>query len=142
MMKRKKHIYLYVLAVVIGCTLLMILGTDTLEVFKSAPKPDQTRPTTSYTSISRISAPEATNKRPALRFTGNATVRNVDENGDGFAEAIIADVEVEIITAGMYSIRGSLKKNGQIIANRPAFDEQLLLFSQSSQRLSRRCFLT
>jgi hypothetical protein len=53
---------------------------------------------------------------------GATTFSTVDENDDGLAEAVIAEVEVEILTAGKYSFLGSLKKNGRNIANIPFFE--------------------
>ena len=68
---------------------------------------------------------ESVNENPTIRFTGNNTVRKVDDNGDGFAERLVADVEVEILTTGSYSIRGILKKDKQIIATTPTFSSGL-----------------
>jgi hypothetical protein len=62
------------------------------------------------------------NAQNNIKFTGNTTFNTVDDNGDGLAEAIIAVVEVEILVGGEYSFIGSLKKNGQNIANRPFFE--------------------
>ena len=68
-------------------------------------------------------------KESDIKFTGNVTYRTVDKNGDGIAEQLAADVEVEILTAGEYTVVGRLKKGGQMIANRPNFDS--MLFSKA-----------
>ena len=60
-----------------------------------------------------------------VSFTGNATHMPVDDDADGFAEALRADVEVELAVGGQYTILGFLQKAGQPIANRPSWESML-----------------
>ncbi len=60
-----------------------------------------------------------------IAFTGNATYNLVDEDVNGLAEALTADVEVRIDTSGQYTILGTLRKAGQLIANRPSWESML-----------------
>lgn len=70
-----------------------------------------------------LSAPRSSTADVA--FTGNATFHPVDENLDGIAEALTAGVEVRVNSAGQYTIRGTLQKNGELIANRPSWESML-----------------
>ncbi|WP_367155721.1 dockerin type I repeat-containing protein [Methylomonas sp. HYX-M1] len=60
-----------------------------------------------------------------LQLPGTASFRTLDSNGDGIYEGIAADVDVEVLTAGSYTIVGRLEKNGILVANRPAYESQL-----------------
>ncbi len=60
-----------------------------------------------------------------IEFTGNATYNLVDDNLDGLAEALRANVEVRLNTSGQYTILGTLRKGGQLIANRPSWESML-----------------
>ena len=64
-------------------------------------------------------------KVQSLTFTGNNTFTEVDDNGDGFFEALRATVEVQTTTPGAHSVLGILRKGGVDIANRPAFESVL-----------------
>ncbi len=62
-----------------------------------------------------------------ILFPGSTTFSRVDDNDDGLAEAVVADVAVEIITEGEYKFIGILKKNGQVIADIPFFHSPVLM---------------
>lgn len=68
---------------------------------------------------------QATSATTDIEFTGNATYNLVDEDLDGLAEALEANVEVRLNTSGQYTILGTLRKGGQVIANRPAWKSSL-----------------
>lgn len=57
-----------------------------------------------------------------IEFTGNATYNLLDENQDGIAEALTAEVEVRLNAPGAYAILGTLEQGGQPIANRPSWE--------------------
>ncbi len=57
-----------------------------------------------------------------IEFTGNVAFDLLDDDLDGFAEALTADVEVQLNAAGEYVIRGRLVSAGQLVANRPAWE--------------------
>jgi hypothetical protein len=60
-----------------------------------------------------------------VRFTGNVTFSAAEDDGDGLFEVIIAEAEVEVLTAGEYTIFGVLEKDGEVISYRPAFESAL-----------------
>ncbi len=60
-----------------------------------------------------------------ITFTGDVTFAPVDDDLDGIAEALSADVEVKLATAGQYTVLGTLRKGGQLIANRPSWESML-----------------
>ncbi len=112
--------YLYLVAMVAMCAIIMTLGVYT-----------QGGDTTPSLRIYKQSSKEFTKNNQDILFTGNTSFRTVDDNGDGLAEAVIAEVEVKILTAGKYSFLGFLKKNGRNIAkNRPFF--RTAIFSTAS----------
>ncbi|OQY49358.1 MAG: hypothetical protein DRR08_08275 [Candidatus Parabeggiatoa sp. nov. 2] len=89
-------------------------------VYDSWYKHEYTSP--SLTPSLRISQPSSVKGNAQnIQFTGNTTFHTVDKNGDGFAEALVAEVEVAILS-GKYVIEGVLRKNGRLIANRPNFE--------------------
>ncbi|HRF44396.1 MAG TPA: hypothetical protein PLD30_09150 [Candidatus Competibacteraceae bacterium] len=53
---------------------------------------------------------------------GTAAYTPLDTNGDGIYEALIADIDIDIVTPGTYTVRGILMKNGQAVATQPSFD--------------------
>ncbi len=57
-----------------------------------------------------------------IEFTGDVTFDVLDDDLDGLAEALTADVEVQLNAAGEYVIRGRLISGGQLVANRPAWE--------------------
>jgi hypothetical protein len=67
---------------------------------------------------------------PGIRPTGNVEVSAVDRDGDGLLEAAVVDVELEVLTAGEYSLSGTLERHGRVISHRPAWDSAL--FSHST----------
>lgn len=60
-----------------------------------------------------------------IEFTGNNTYNLIDNDLNGLAEALEANVEVRLNTTGQYTILGTLRKAGQLIANRPAWESML-----------------
>ncbi|MCP4659986.1 MAG: DUF11 domain-containing protein [bacterium] len=66
-------------------------------------------------------------KTTDIEFTGNATYDLLDDDLDGFAEALIANVEIRLNTTGEYTIIGELQKGGKLIANRPAWESMMLV---------------
>ena len=70
-------------------------------------------------------AGDAVSAVPDIEFTGNATYSPLDENLDGIAEALTAQVEVRLNTAGAYIVLATLEKGGQLIADRPAWESML-----------------
>ncbi|MFZ4699390.1 MAG: dockerin type I repeat-containing protein [Candidatus Methylumidiphilus sp.] len=69
-----------------------------------------------------------------LQFPGTATYRTLDANSDGIYEGIAAEIDVEVMNAGTYSITGRLEKNGNLVANRPG--NESMLFSRVSFQAS------
>lgn len=69
-----------------------------------------------------------------IRFPNDITFRAVDEDSNGFAEALIADIPVELLTAGTYGFTGSLQKEGQAIAIAPAFSDTRLSSTTISEK--------
>jgi hypothetical protein len=61
-----------------------------------------------------------------IRFTGSVAFNDIDSDGDALAERLSVDVEVEVLTAGEYSLVGVLEKHGQVISYRPTFETMLL----------------
>ncbi len=112
-MKQQKYLYIVVVMVAM-CTLFITLGAYT-----------QGEDTMPPLRISKQNTREAAMTVPDIKFTGHTTFSTVDDNGDGLAEAVIAEVEVKILTGGEYSFIGTLKKNGQVIANRPFFESAI-----------------
>jgi hypothetical protein len=60
-----------------------------------------------------------------IEFTGQVTFHTVDNNLDGYDECLVAEVELEILSAGQYLVLGFLKKEGQLISNRPAYESMV-----------------
>ncbi|WP_033194290.1 dockerin type I repeat-containing protein [Methylomonas sp. MK1] len=60
-----------------------------------------------------------------LQLPGTASFRTLDSNGDGVYEGLATDIDVEVLTAGTYTIVGRLEKNRNVVANRPAYESQL-----------------
>ena len=65
-----------------------------------------------------------------FQFPGGANYQPVDANGDGIYEALTVDVDLDIQTAGTYTVLGALQKGTTLIANRPSNNSQL--FTQVS----------
>lgn len=59
---------------------------------------------------------------PDVGIPGTATYTPVDNNSDGIYDALFAVVDIDIVTPGDYLVRGTLKKNGVVVANQPAFE--------------------
>ncbi|RKZ44344.1 MAG: hypothetical protein DRR16_26960 [Candidatus Parabeggiatoa sp. nov. 3] len=79
--------------------------------------------------VSRVSQKHTENAAmdiQGIQFTGNVSFNLLDEDNDNLIEAVDADVEVKILKAGNYSIDGILRKNGQLIADQPAFNRAIL----------------
>jgi hypothetical protein len=57
-----------------------------------------------------------------VEITGLVTFITLDENNDDIYEALVSNVEINIITPGTYLVRGVLKKNGTVISNQPSFE--------------------
>ena len=57
-----------------------------------------------------------------IRPTGKIDVSAVDDDGDGLLEAAAVHVELEVLTAGTYSLSGTLAKGGRAVSHRPAWD--------------------
>jgi hypothetical protein len=72
-------------------------------------------------SVKAVSHIEA----PGIVFTGDVEFELLDEDLDGVAEGLIAEVEVEVDAMGQYTITGQLEKSGQLIANRPFWESML-----------------
>ena len=53
---------------------------------------------------------------------GSVVFRQIDANGDGLAEQVAADIDLQIVSAGIYTLKGVLKKGQRIVANRPVFE--------------------
>lgn len=64
-------------------------------------------------------------KASGISFTGNVSFDLLDDNLDGLAEALTAEVEVRLDAAGQYTVIGFLQKGGQPIASRPAWESML-----------------
>ena len=60
-----------------------------------------------------------------INFTGQVLFHTVDNNLDGYYESLVTEVELEILSAGEYLVLGFLEKEGQHIANRPAYESML-----------------
>lgn len=60
-----------------------------------------------------------------IRFTGEVVFQTVDANLDGFYERLVAEVEVELLAGGEFTILGTLEIEGRHIANRPAYESML-----------------
>jgi hypothetical protein len=59
---------------------------------------------------------------PGLRATGKVDVSSADDDGDGLLEAAVVHVELEVLSAGEYSLSGTLEKNGRAVSHRPSWD--------------------
>lgn len=57
-----------------------------------------------------------------IEFTGNVTFTTPDDDTDGAYDALIAQIEVNVIEAGQYYITGSLDKDGAVVAANPEFE--------------------
>ncbi len=66
--------------------------------------------------------PEAVVRTTAIELAGNVRCALLDEDSDGLAETLAVDVEVRLNKAGEYTLVGQLRKDGQRIANRPAWE--------------------
>jgi hypothetical protein len=92
---------------------------------QTSPAYDHWRVTKAY-KVAAGGSPLATGETMAvaptsteLTITGNASYDTVDDNNDGIAEAVIANVEIQVLTAGTYLISGTLEKNGQVVSTQP-----------------------
>lgn len=103
---------------------LILAASASILLFSSCNPQPQTSQSNPSTAMSA-----GTTDIQDIRFTGNVTFSTVDTNGNGFFEAVVADVEVEILTAGDYLVLGSLEKNGETISSQPTFET--MLFSQA-----------
>ncbi|MBK6765236.1 MAG: T9SS type A sorting domain-containing protein [bacterium] len=70
---------------------------------------------------SRLTDAYASLDSDALSFTGNVVFGTVDANGDGYFDALTADVECDVTVAGDYSIYGTLAQGGSMVSNRPSY---------------------
>jgi len=59
-----------------------------------------------------------------LSFSG-ATFETVDDNGDGVADALLAHVQVQVLTAGTYIVSGTLRYGTTLVASRPQSQSML-----------------
>lgn len=59
---------------------------------------------------------------PDIGIPGTATYTPVDNNSDGIYDALFAVVDVDIVTPGDYLVRGTLTKNGVVVATQPSFE--------------------
>ena len=59
-----------------------------------------------------------------IHITDTVLFNTVDTNGDGIYDALIADVNVEVLTEGFYTVSGVLKKDGETVSNQPAYEHQ------------------
>lgn len=62
-----------------------------------------------------------------IEFTGNVDFDLVDDDLNGLAEALTAEVEVRLHGSGRYMIFGTLEKGGQLVANGPAWESALFV---------------
>lgn len=75
--------------------------------------------------ISLVSAATNMVTSPDVEIASTAIYSTVDEDSNGVYEALIANVDITIITPGAYLVRGVLTKNGTVISNEPIFETQL-----------------
>jgi len=61
-----------------------------------------------------------------ISFPGSARFRTVDADADGRFDALEADVDLDIVTAGDYVVFARLDRGGLLVANRPAFESMLV----------------
>jgi hypothetical protein len=73
-------------------------------------------------AASSSSVTAETQSAQGIRFTGVVTFRLADADGDDLAEALVADIEVEVLTPGTYSLTGALSKSGRLISQRPGWN--------------------
>ncbi len=73
-----------------------------------------------------------------IGFPGSARFRTVDADGDGRFEALEADVDLDILSAGDYVVFGRLDRGGLLVANRPAFESMLITRADVSGAPGRR----
>jgi hypothetical protein len=59
---------------------------------------------------------------PDVGIPGTATYTPVDSNSDGIYDTLLAVVDIDIVTPGTYLVRGTLTKNGEVVANQPSFE--------------------
>lgn len=69
--------------------------------------------------------PQATPAKANIRFTGNVTFNLVDGDLDGIAEALEAEVEVQLSANGEYVVMGTLAKGGVPIANQASWESSM-----------------
>jgi predicted outer membrane repeat protein len=62
----------------------------------------------------------------APSLTGQISWRLIDADGDGLADQLAADVEVELPEPGALALSGELERDGVLVANSPAFKTQTL----------------
>lgn len=62
---------------------------------------------------------------PDVEIASTAIYSTLDVDSNGVYEALIANVDITIITPGTYLVRGILTKNGAVISNQPVFETQL-----------------
>ncbi|MCI5148065.1 MAG: hypothetical protein D3916_01425 [Candidatus Electrothrix sp. MAN1_4] len=57
-----------------------------------------------------------------LRITDSYSFAPVDDDGNGIFDALVAKIDVEVLTPGFYTVTGMLMKNGKTISDQPAFE--------------------
>lgn len=86
-----------------------------------APPPPSPGPAPSVKGLVHQSTPAKSD----IAFTGNVSFDLLDGNLDGIAEALTADVEVQLNANGEYVILGTLEKGGKLVANQPSWESAL-----------------
>ncbi len=71
---------------------------------------------------SPMTAQDEPSEATGIELIGNVRFQPLDEDSDGLAEALAADVEVRLNRAGEYTLVGQLWQDGQRIANRPFWE--------------------
>ena len=57
-----------------------------------------------------------------IQFPGSVQYRTVDDDKDSLFEALEVAVDADLLVDGTYTLFGVLKKDGRVVANRPAFE--------------------
>ncbi|MDL2269383.1 hypothetical protein LJC71_06330 [Desulfosarcina sp. OttesenSCG-928-A07] len=98
--------------------------TDSASVFPGAlsPADESHSPGSEKTEKKESDDPSPGFGETRMRIMDEIVFAPVDEDGDGLFDALIVRVDVEILYAGFYSITGVLRKNGEIVADKPVFD--------------------
>lgn len=66
-------------------------------------------------------SPAMKTRSTGVQLPSGADYQPLDVNGDGVFEALLVDLEVDVLEAGTYTVIGTLTKDGELIANRPEF---------------------